>query len=143
HYMSAEFAQKNGIDFIWARFFYVYGPGQKSHSLIPHLIERKRAGLPPDLKTPGAANDFVYVGDVARALAMILEKHKPSQSNTYNIGSGRLSAVKDVVNQIYKKSIVKAKKVPGFYADVSLIKKEIGWKPRTSLKAGIRATIGE
>lgn len=141
HYIGAELAKKNGVDFIWARLFSVYGPGQKPHSLIPHLLERVRANLPPDVRTPRATEDFIYVTDVARALALILEKHKPGQSNTYNIGSGRLSSVKDIVNEIYGKNVIRTSTTPGYYADISKIKKEIGWRPAISIKQGVRKTV--
>ena len=42
-----EKAKLLGIKFIWARLFYVYGPGQREGSLIPHLISTFKKGEKP------------------------------------------------------------------------------------------------
>ena len=143
-----EIARENNMNFIWARLFYVYGPGQRPYSLIPHIINSIKNGKKPDIKTPDAKNDFVYVEDVARALSMILEKSKKSAN--YNIGSGYSTSVKDVVeivcekydfdweialdHQVNKSSV-------DFWADISKIKKETGWNPRIDISDGIEKTI--
>ncbi|MDO8515869.1 MAG: NAD(P)-dependent oxidoreductase [bacterium] len=140
-FIGQAMAKQSSIDFVWAIFFSVYGPGQKPHSLIPHLLERMRLGLALDVKNPGAANDFVYVTDVVRALALILEKHKPGQNDTYNVGSGKLTSVKDVVREIYGKEMIRTRVNPGYYADITRMKKEFGWKPKVGIKEGIRKTL--
>lgn len=75
HWLGREAAKEYGMEFIWARIFYVYGPGQKASSLIPHLIADKLHGVLPAIKNPNGGNDFVYVGDVARA------SHAPREKN--------------------------------------------------------------
>ena len=64
---------QSGTKFYWLRLFFVYGPGQRSGSLIPHIIESVRKGVPPQLKAPHNRNDFVYVGDVAHAISQVIE----------------------------------------------------------------------
>ncbi len=147
--MGQEIAKENNMQFIWTRFFYVYGPGQRENSLIPYLISNAKSGKVPELKNPSARNDFIYVGDVADALSEILEKSQ--QSTLYNIGSGKLTAVQDILKIILAKHGLEEqyKAVnPGpndvftdFYADISKIKKETGWEPRVGIEEGIRKTI--
>ena len=55
---------KNHIDYNWARLFYVYGPNQRSGSLIPTLIETLKSNKIPDLRTPKNAR--------ARAISRLL-----------------------------------------------------------------------
>lgn len=139
-WLGRETAKEYGMEFVWARIFYVYGPEQRLSSLIPHLIEEKRRGAPPALKNPDGGNDFVYVGDVARGLRLLVEKKTPHA--VYNIGSGRLTGVREVARAVYGKDIVKRKgPAKGFYADIARIKKDLGWKPTVSVAAGIRTMI--
>ena len=50
------------------RLFSVYGPWEEPTRLIPTVIRRARAGLPLEMVAPDVARDFVFVGDVLRAL---------------------------------------------------------------------------
>ncbi len=142
HNLGSYLAQEKNADFVWARIFYPYGPRQKPSSLVPHLIDRYSRGASPEIKNPKGGNDFVYMDDVARALVAILEKHKNRQSHTYNIGSGRLTGVGEIVKKIYGAGFKNLAVRPvGFYADISRIKKEIGWRPVVDIKAGIKKTV--
>lgn len=136
NWIGSEIAKKNDIQFTWTRIFYVYGPGQKESSLIPYLVQKKNQGDTPELTNPGGANDFVYVGDVVSALALLLSR---SNGGMYNIGSGRLTAVAEVVREIYGYESIQVPERPdGFYADISKIQKETGWEPLVSLAEGLR-----
>jgi len=88
------------ITLIWFRFFYVYGPGQKQGSLIPALIKSIGAIDTPSIKTPMNKNDFVYVGDIARALTKTIDTDLPS--GIYNLGSGYAVSVFDICKIVEK-----------------------------------------
>ena len=145
--MGEQFSIESGMRFLWARLFFVYGPGQRSESLIPHLAHSIKDGVEPDIQNKSGGNDFIYVGDVAEALLEILEKSK-KQRVVYNIGSGHLIGVGKVVREVHKNfhftvprwcfSRVRPK---GFYASIAKIKREIRWSPKTSLPEGIRKTL--
>ena len=55
------------IQLFWMRIFYVYGPRQRSKSLIPTILTKLIEGQLPDLRTPKNSNDFVYIDDVVDA----------------------------------------------------------------------------
>lgn len=149
NYLGREIAKENGIDFIWARIFYVYGPGQKSTSLIPYLINSLSNNKTPEIRNPEAKNDFIYVEDVADAILSLLKSD--SVSGEYNIGSGKLSSIKNIINII--SSNLKTKigfdqgdkkqldKISSVYADISKVRKDTGWSPATPIKQGIEKTI--
>jgi len=148
HTMGTEIAKANNQQFTWVRFFYVYGPGQKSHSLIPHLIQAIHAGNTPDIKTPRTRNDFVYVEDVARAVTQLIQT--PTTQGTYNIGSGTSTEITDVINQVYHAYGLtqryspppKTQETPvDFWADITKIHHDIGWRPQVTINEGIRRTV--
>jgi nucleoside-diphosphate-sugar epimerase len=149
HWVGREIARENGMHFIWTRLFYVYGPGQRDTSLIPYIISCLRNGKKPEIKMPGARNDFVYVGDVARAIAAIVRKSQ--RTDVYNIGSGGSTSVQKIIEIIYDKFDLPGKydrllnlsnsPVVDFWADISRIKSDIGWEPQSSISEGIAKTI--
>lgn len=142
-----QIAAKYGMKFIWTRFFYVYGPGQKTISLIPFLIKNVRQGRAPELKDPNGGNDFIYVDDVADAIFRIVQKSRTIPAGAYNMGSGRLTGVRQIVNLVLQhfgmaSKFKSTKRRPvGFCADISKLNKATGWRPRTDIKQGIRKTI--
>ncbi|MBN1468005.1 MAG: NAD(P)-dependent oxidoreductase [Fusobacteriaceae bacterium] len=151
HYLGREVAKENDMQFIWTRLFYVYGPGQKDHSLIPHIIKYVNEGKNPDIKTPFSRNDFVYVEDVATAISMILKKR--CKSTIFNIGSGYSTKVQDIIKLIYDElglpfndnpsSYPNSESFIDFWADISKIKNEIGWKPKTNIHEGIKKMLSD
>ncbi len=137
-----KLARKRCLDFTWVRIFYVYGPSQRNLSLLPFLIKSRLKNKLPVLQNPWAANDFVYVGDVAKAIRMIAERpHKSGRVAVYNIGSGKLTANQKLFDIVFKTSQTKKIRAKGFYADIAKIKKEIGWFPETSIENGVKKTI--
>lgn len=146
HWVGRELAKEYDMHFIWTRLFYVYGPGQKETSLIPHIISCVQKGKKPEVKTPLAKNDFIYVEDVARAISAIVKK--PQKDGVYNIGSGSSTSVQQVVEIVYNEFNLQYN-VPnasqndavGFWADISKIKSDTGWEPQIGIKEGIQKTI--
>jgi nucleoside-diphosphate-sugar epimerase len=139
HTMGEAIAKARSIDFVWLRFFYVYGPLQRRESLIPYLIERATHNLLPDVKNQKGGNDFIYVDDVARAVVAALGRGRGG--GTYNVGSGKVTGVAEIANLIYGRRVMRAVKPQGFYADITRAKDELDWKPATHIKKGIRNTL--
>lgn len=146
---GTKITKKKNINFIWTRFFYVYGPGQKNSSLIPYLISCAKENKIPQMRNPNAQNDFIYVDDVAWAIKQILYKCKKSE--VFNIGSGKLTSVRYIIKKIFthfgiKKNYQKGapKQTDSFtssFANISKIGREIGWKPKVTIDEGIRKVI--
>ena len=144
-------AQK-GISFIWARIFYVYGPEQRSSSLIPSIIRNLQEGKIPDIRKPTNANDFIYVDDVAAGLKKMAENDIPS--GIFNLGSGSETAVIDIL-RVTERLISKdetitgtmalaTQQIPretGAWAGMKKTSEILNWVPATSLEEGIRKTI--
>jgi UDP-glucose 4-epimerase len=149
HFMGREIARENHLKFAWTRLFFVYGPGQRGNSLIPHVIDRVQRGEPTGIKAPSAKNDFVYVEDAARAICAILEQ--PPEYGVYNIGSGRATSVRQVVETIFDKLDLPDRdsladnptedSPVNFWADISKIERDFGWQPETGIDQGIQQVI--
>jgi UDP-glucose 4-epimerase len=143
--VAEALCQASGASLSWARIFYPYGPGQKSASLLPTVCRAIAEGHHPELKTPSAANDFLYVDDVADALLLLLEKQA---CGIYNIGSGKPESVGKMADMLLSFAgkpsafnITEASAANGFWADISRLK-ALGWEPRTSLEDGLKRTLG-
>jgi len=148
HTMGREIAKANAQQFIWVRLFYVYGPGQKSHSLIPHIISSIRSGKALEIKTPRTRNDFIYVEDVARAITQLMDAQTTHE--VYNIGSGTSTEITDIINMAYQAyglkqhftPAPKSREIPvNFWADISRIHDQVGWEPQVKIKEGIQRTV--
>jgi nucleoside-diphosphate-sugar epimerase len=144
HQMIDELAKEKGIISIWARFFYVYGPGRKETTLIPYIINCAKNNKDPELKNPFGSYDFIYSEDVANALLMIIEEG--NKSATYNIGSGKSTSILDITKIIYRQLNIPCnlrtyeadeRLYDNFWADISKIKREIGWEPKIILEEGL------
>lgn len=148
-FIGEAIARENGLRFYWLRLFFVYGPGQRSTSLIPNIIDSIRAGKMPKIKKPRNRHDFVFVGDVAQAISGVIEQQP--ENSVYNVGSGSSTAVEECVrityntmNKTFDKSIFSGRQhmdAEDFWADISLIHRDIGWKPRYNIRSGIKAAI--
>ncbi len=145
---NKEIDASEKFKFIWARIFFVYGPGQRETSLIPYLINCAKKGEKPTIKNPLAQNDYIYIDDVVEAIAVLLENCK--ESAEYEIGRGELITNQEIVNIIAKKfgikdwerPIIKTKEKIPLSRPAYISKLEsLDWKPKVSLEEGIPKMI--
>jgi nucleoside-diphosphate-sugar epimerase len=144
--IGQSFFKNIGIDFIWARIFYVYGPGQRTISLIPNSIDALSKNTMPSIRSPLAENDFIYVSDVAAALLAL--SNAKNVSGIFNIGSGhpiRVDKLVNVISQAMEKSEVfltpeEESSASSSYADISKLH-QLGWSPSVPLVQGVEKTL--
>lgn len=97
--------------------------------------------------------DYIFIDDLTEAMA-IAGVHKDSPGQIYNLGSGQKSLFRDMAQKIvelsengtYLKFIdwpedAKKRETGDFVADISKIKKDLGWEPKISLEEGLKKTI--
>lgn len=140
-----------GFDVTMFRYFNPFGPGEshdpETHA-IPNFITATIAGKSIPLYWKGKqGRDFFYVEDIAEAHALGL---KQKGFHYYNLGSGKATRVIDLVRLIFKiagkeTSIEDLGERPGdppeLLASIKKVRRELGWKPKTSLEDGLRKTI--
>jgi len=144
-------ATHHGFSLIWARLFYVYGPGQRSGSLIPTISEHLIAhDALPELKSPNTAYDFVYVNDVTDALSKMCLK--PDLCGNFNIGSGKSFKVSDIANKLLAlhqdkpaihPSALRMANDPehNMWADLSALTEQTDWTPKHDIESGLESVL--
>ncbi len=141
-----------GVDFVGLRFQNVYGVGQSLSNPYTGIISifstRFRKGKGVNIFEDGKeSRDFVYIDDVISSLVSSIE-YKGKSSLILNVGSGEMTTVlqiaeilKDNINPNVSIEISGAFRkgdIRHNYADLTLIKKEFGFKPTVSIKDGLR-----
>lgn len=128
-----------------------YGPGQdlrRGFGFVRTVLEHARSGSPLEIWGDGeAVRDFVFVEDVAEAIALAIGN--PADNGTYNVGSSQgytlnevLALAKRITGKEINTQYKQARKgdVQGVVLDVSRIRATLGWQPRTNLEEGLRRT---
>ena len=147
------FRESLGFDAVALRFFTVYGPRQRPDSpyaaVVPRFFEALLAGGRPTVFGTGKqTRDLVYVGDVAAACLAVAAARGPL-SPVYNLGTGRSTSVLALLREAAR--ALGAPAAPRFEparpgeilrsrADVSLLRREVGFRASVSLSEGIRRT---
>ncbi|MFN3966839.1 MAG: SDR family NAD(P)-dependent oxidoreductase [Endomicrobiia bacterium] len=137
------------------RFFNVYGPRQSLSNpytgVAAIFMSRIKNDKRPVVFEDGLqTRDFVYAEDVANACVLALKKEKANY-NVYNVGTGNPITIKTIAEKIaklYNKDIKpeitnKFRKgdVRHCFADISKIKKELGFEPKFSFEEGMKKLI--
>jgi len=145
-------AKINGIDAVAMRYFNTYGPRQTFTPYVGVLtifINKLLKNEPLTVFGDGEQKrDFVYVKDVAKATVLAMEKDIGSQK--INVGSGKVFSVNDFVKLTKEKlnpnAIVNYE--PGrpgeprtTIADITKLKKMLGFTPETDLKDKLNEII--
>ena len=139
----------HGTTHVALRFANVYGPRQDSGlegGVVSIFLERMARGEETIIFGDGLqTRDFVYVGDVVDAL-LSAAGH---DGGTFNVGTGEELSVLELhracaavagVDADPKLEDARLGDVRRSVLDVSLAERELGWRARTSLEEGLRAT---
>lgn len=95
---GCELSDELGIDFYWPRLLSAYGPFDRRETLVMSCITSCINHRIINMTKAEQVWDYVYVGDVARALRLIVEKGKPKKKYSIASGVGRplLDYIKDI-----------------------------------------------
>ncbi len=150
---------KHGLAHLTLRFSTVYGEGQHFRAAnalyIIETYDRLMRGEPPELFGDGLeSKDFVYAGDVARAICLALES--PVSGEALNISGGEGIATRDLVAlvaRIAERDIppvylaedgrVRLPTGPGLHFVNTRAAEVLGWRPEMPLEEGIRRLIAD
>ncbi|MBI4356158.1 MAG: SDR family oxidoreductase [Candidatus Omnitrophica bacterium] len=129
------------------RIFNAYGPRSRTTgaygAVFGVFLKQKLAGKPFTVVGDGTQRrDFVYVTDVTRAFLLAAEAERSGA--VYNLGGGNPQSVNRLV-ELLGGPVVFVPKRPGepdcTWADITKIRRELGWSPRVSFEEGVAAML--
>lgn len=154
--LASLYSRAFGTPTLCLRLFNVYGPRQRHDSpyaaVIPIFLSRMMQGQPPQVFGDGLQRrDFVFVGDVARALIGALERPDLAPA-VYNVASGTSCNLLDLIAEINRSLGTSLQ--PEFFperegdiresvADITRARHELGFSPAVSLAEGISRIVRE
>jgi UDP-glucuronate 4-epimerase len=147
--LAGAYAESLGLDFVALRYFTVYGPRQRPDMAFAKIARALAEGSSFTVHGSGdQTRDVTYVADAIRATCLAMDRG-PSRA-IYNVGGGSETSLRTAL-ELCERSAARpldvryGEAVPGDVhrtaADTSLIRRELGWVPETSLEEGMRAHL--
>jgi len=148
--ICAFYARFYEVPIVALRPFNIYGPGQDSRLVIPHIVEqfldsRRRVVLVKDL---APSRDYVYISD---AVEGIILGSQAASGSVFNIGSGTTYTVEEIIERVSKVSGIqkpyratgqmRPREIDRTCADITAFRKAVGWRPEISIDTGLRLVI--
>lgn len=145
---ALHYFQVYKLPVISLRFFNVYGPRSRVSGdygpVFSTFMAQKLAGKPFTVVGDGAQKrDFTYVSDVVDA--MIVAAKSSIAGEVFNVGTGKAQSVNRLVKLLGGGKVVHIPIRPGepeaTHADITKIKKVLGWKPKISFEKGVTEAL--
>jgi UDP-glucose 4-epimerase len=148
--LATKFGEITKTRVLWFRLFSAYGPKDDPKHLLPNLITNLLDADCPPLTLGEQRWDYLYVEDAVEA--MILAAMCPTANGIFNLASGDVHSLRDVIesarNEIDPDIVLRFGELPyrpdqvmNLQADVSRLKCATGWRPEVSLTDGLRKTV--
>lgn len=157
-YYLAYYGRVHGLEHVSLRFGNVYGPRQDPHGeagVVAIFCSRILQGKALTIFGDGLqTRDYVYVGDVARAVFLgatsTLPKAERVDARAFNVGTGVGTSVVDLARLLQDAAGSSAEttfaaKRPGeqqeSFLDASKSRELLGWEPKVTLSEGLAKTF--
>lgn len=145
-----------GIPTVALRYFNVYGPRQSlsnPYTGVAAIFSSRilNQNAPIIFEDGGQSRDFVHVSDIVQANLLALEKPKANYE-VFNVGTGRATSILEVARTLSR--LLGFQKPPTIvnsfregdirhcFADISKIKRLLGYKPRVTFEEGMKELVG-
>jgi nucleoside-diphosphate-sugar epimerase len=147
--VASAYAEQEQIELAWARPFFVYGPREPPARLVPSVIRASLMGRAATVGSGERVRDFMYVEDVAGALAALLDG---SVVGPVNIASGVGVTIGEIVDRITeltaRPDLIRRGALPDrpgeparLLADVGRLRNDVGYRAQWGLADGLAATV--
>ena len=142
------FHQETNVKCAIARLFNGFGRRETNPHVIPDILKQLHSGDDIHLGNVDPKRDFINTIDISRALISMAESDN-FKYNTFNVGTGEQTSVRDIVRVIAtilnrplkivteesrKRKVERINLVPS----ILKIKEVINWEPKISLEEGFR-----
>ncbi len=158
------FTREHGLKTVALRYANVYGPRQNPHGeagVVAIFAQKMLAGQGVTVNGDGRyLRDYVFVGDVARANVLALERDLAEPFAAFNIGTGTTTDVNQLAAQV-RSACIALNQSRGRSTEIPLpthgpprpgdlrssivshrkATEVLGWQPTVSLAEGLRQTI--
>ncbi len=156
--MSESYAHLYRVPQTGLRFFTVYGPWGRPDMAVWGFTAKILAGEPIEVFNGGnMRRDFTYIDDIVTGVIAALDNPPPddgaekaggshSPHRLYNIGNNRAEELEKLIaliEQACGRPAIRIEKpmqpgdVPATYADLSAIRRDLGFQPTTPIDVGI------
>ena len=153
HYCRC-FTQVYALETVRLRFFNIFGPRQDPKSpytgVIALFMAAMAEGRTPRIDGDGLqSRDFTYVGDVVQALTRAADTPGVG-GRTYNVGTGRGTNLLELLAGLDRllgthtrpeHGPERAGDIRHSRADISAIRRDLGYEPAYSFEEGLRRTL--
>jgi UDP-glucuronate 4-epimerase len=156
--MSETYAHLYRLPQTGLRFFTVYGPWGRTDMAMWGFTQKILDGVPIEVFNHGnMLRDFTYIDDIIAGVVAALDNPPPddgaekaggshSPHRIYNIGNNRAEKLETMISLIESacgREAIRIHKpmqpgdVPATYADLTAIKRDLGFEPTTPISVGI------
>tara|TARA_B100000886_G_C20406116_1_gene484866 strand:- start:243 stop:1043 length:801 start_codon:yes stop_codon:yes gene_type:complete len=124
----------------------LYGPYMSDVNIFSDIIKQLN-NQSITLKNPNAIRDFLWIDDAVEAIILAIKK---TPGGIYNIASGKLISVEEIVKHFLKihsngiKNIISTQKNENDYfsaIDIEKTKLDLNWKPNFTIQTGIKKLL--
>jgi GDP-4-dehydro-6-deoxy-D-mannose reductase len=147
---SCEFYSNNyHIPVTIIRPFNVYGPGQSSSFLLPHIINQIKNNNEIKVKDLTPKRDYIYITDLINAIIKAIDTN--FEFEIFNIGSGLSYSVGEIISMIQEifglnlpvlsEDTIRKGEIMNTIADISKAKQILNWAPTYDIYNGLKETI--
>jgi len=147
--LLSGYAESVDLSMAWARIFFLFGPYEPPARLIASVIRSLLRNEPALCSQGTQIRDYMYVEDVADALAAILDS---DVRGPVNVGSQQPIALRDLIAQaadrIGRRDLVRLGALPTrptdaplVLADTTRLRTEVGWQPGIGVAEGLDRTV--
>ena len=141
------YAKLHGMKVTALRFFTVYGPRQRPDLAIHQFFRKIDEGTPIQQFGDGSTRrDYTYVADIISGVRGAMDRSQGGAFEIYNLGNSDTITLRDLISSIETElgktaTIDRQPEQPGdvpqTFADVSKAGAQFGYKPTTSIRAGL------
>lgn len=150
YHMTKGYARQLGLKHIWVRILSLYGKNDGDNTMVMSTINKLKNGITPQFTKGEQLWDYLNSEDAARALRLLGEKG--SDGKVYVLGSGKAKPlaeyIKDIRDCIAPHATLEfgaipysEKQVMHLQADITELKKDLGWCPLIDFREGIKKII--